>query len=131
MSETKLDSFKVALRNKKFYRSIQHSRFYEWQIVALFYSALHMIDHYAEGLNQKRYADHYRRNMFVNRTRSLRPVRAQYKQLYSSSRRARYEGEVFDAKTVGDLVKTHSNIISHVCKLLRDQSVGSNAPSLH
>jgi len=124
MNETKLDSLTVALRNKRFYRSIQHGQFHEWQIVALFYSALHMIDHYAEVLGQKRYADHYRRNMFVNKSPSLKPIRILYKHLYSQSRKARFEGVMFDPKAVQDTLGMHAVIISHVCKLLRSRPLG-------
>jgi len=131
MNETNLDSRTVALRNKRFYRSIQYGQFYEWQIVALFYSALHIIDHYAEVLGQKRYADHYQRNMFVNKTPGLKPIRALYKHLYSQSREARYEGVMFDPKAVQDTLGMHAVIISHVCKLLRSRPPGRDIPLLH
>ncbi|RLC46253.1 MAG: hypothetical protein DRH70_05865 [Candidatus Coatesbacteria bacterium] len=120
MKAANLDSRTVALRNKKFYRSIQHGQFYEWQIVALFYSALHMIDYYADVLDKKQYKDHRHRNIFVRKTRNLRPIRGEYKQLYNVSRRARYEGVVFDVQDVHAVLKMHSTVISHVCGLLRD-----------
>lgn len=82
-------------------------------------------------MGEKRYSDHHQRNMFVSKTPDLKPIRALYKHLYSQSRKARYEGAMFDPKTVQDALGMHAVIISHVCKLLRPRPPGRDVRLLH
>ena len=74
-------------------------RFAEWEVTALFYSALHYSSAFlaAQGHNPE---NHSHRNNLV---RNLTNIGADYRNLYSLSLDARYRGVTFTPQRVGEI----------------------------
>ena len=94
--------------------SIQSSETYrDWEIVGLFYSALHYVDAYLARIPFHP-RSHGTRNNLVRMTSELRPIHRSYLTLYDRGRDARYElVEISLDRLTGlrngefDAVKTH------------------------
>lgn len=84
-----------AEKNERFYQTISSSRplseqFPEWEVVVLFYSALHYVDAFLATLNLHP-QDHGVRNWWTATSVEIRPIYFHYQNLYRLSRRARYD----------------------------------------
>ncbi len=77
--------------NRKFASTIGRE-FRDWQINAIFYAALHLIDAAMAKLGQ-RVADHASRNEQVRTNGAFTAVRVQYLRLYRLSRITRYDAD--------------------------------------
>lgn len=90
-------------RNENFASLLDsQSSYYEWAIVGLFYSALHIVKAYVIKLRGKGFNSHSDRNSFVARETVLKKVFPEYKHLYLSSRAARYNSRRFSPQEYRD-----------------------------
>ena len=95
-------------RNRRFARSID-AAYRDWQINAIFYTALHAVDAAIAKL-ALRVTDHESRNGIVNTNSSFAAIRRPYRNLYRISRVTRYDADPDQwlpepYLTVGDLVE--------------------------
>ncbi len=93
--------------NRRFARSID-GNYRDWQITAIFYTALHLIDAALDSLDVQ-VCDHAQRNDQVRTNGSFASVRQQYLDLYRISRVTRYDANPdqwlpAEYLTVADLV---------------------------
>lgn len=95
----------------------------EWQVVLLFYAAIHAIELYLHFNHGKCPGSHVERRKIMVNTPLCRNIIPEYDLLYTNSRRARYYHEVFTNEDIEDnelLLKTIedkigvSNIVSKV-----------------
>jgi hypothetical protein len=77
--------------NRSFARTID-SKYRDWQVNAIFYTALHLVDAALIKLNQS-VSDHSSRNEQVKTNAAFAPVRNQYLNLYRISRITRYDAD--------------------------------------
>lgn len=91
----------LAERNEQFADAISFlpQRFTEWEITALFYSALHYASAFlaTQGYNPK---SHHRRNHLIG---DLTSVGTDYQNLYRLSLDTRYRGVPFTPQRVGEI----------------------------
>ncbi len=76
-------------RNRRCCASID-SQFKDWQVTAVFYTALHAINAAAAKLGEKP-CDHNTRNTLIKSNETFVPVRTKYLLLYRLSRFTRYD----------------------------------------
>lgn len=75
--------------NKAFAESLDESKFQDWIVTALFYSALHAVDKTLATVNVHPQS-HTDRNAYVGRESRLKRVYVEYRSLETASRNARY-----------------------------------------
>jgi hypothetical protein len=114
-----------AERNEDLYEYLGRATppYYEWQVVALFYSALHYVDAYLATLslpNGVHPGSHSERNYLVRVEAFLRGLWVDYRELQDRSRDARYDLVSFRPTDVRDLRLTaHARIQGQVRRKLR------------
>jgi uncharacterized protein (UPF0332 family) len=95
------DHLALAEKNEQFAEAVSAlpQRFPEWEITALFYSALHYASAFlaTQGHHPE---NHSQRNNLV---RNLTNIGEDYRNLYSLSRDARYRGVAFTPQRVGEI----------------------------
>ena len=95
------DHLALAEKNEQFMEVLSDlpQRFPEWEITALFYSALHYANAFlaAQGHHPE---NHNHRNNLV---RDLTNIGTDYRNLYSLSRDARYRGVAFTPQRVSEI----------------------------
>lgn len=77
--------------NRRFARSIDPA-YRDWQVNAIFYTALHAVDAAIAKLSL-RVTDHEARNQIVNTNSSFAAIRRPYRNLYRISRVTRYDAD--------------------------------------
>ena len=85
-----------AERNESLYATLcsplsSETEYTEWEVVALFYSALHYVDAYLDRTISYHPKGHTDRNTWVGRIGDLGPIASYYLHLYTQSRKARYD----------------------------------------
>lgn len=63
----------------------------DWQIISLFYSALHLVDAYIDKYFSLHFTDHFTRNRFISNEHTLRHIYSDYMLIYMESRTVRYD----------------------------------------
>ena len=114
-----------AERNERLYETLcSHSadELTEWEVVALFYSALHYVDAYFAKSNEHP-RGHRERNQKVAQTKEFSSFASSYIHLYHNSRDARYgQGQYmvrYPPQQIRNLRDDHYELIkSEVCNLL-------------
>lgn len=95
------DHLALAEKNERFAEALSAlpQRFPEWEITALFYSALHYASAFlsTQGYNPESHG--HRNNLVINLTN----IGEDYRNLYSLSRDARYRGVTFTPQRVGEI----------------------------
>jgi hypothetical protein len=113
--------------NRQFAKTID-SKYRDWQITAIFYTALHFIDAALASLGVE-VADHGDRNNQVLTNGSFAAIRSQYMNLYRISRVTRYDADpdqLLPANylTVNDLVEQLLKPIENGVGPLINKSMG-------
>ena len=83
-------------RNESLYRDLCRlytsvPKYTEWEVVALFYSALHHVEAYLDMHGGRHSGSHRERNIFIREAADFRAIAAEYMYLYNMSITARYE----------------------------------------
>lgn len=92
-----------AERNEAFYAFLAQVREApEWQVVVLFYAALHYVDAYLTRIGSEPHT-HTERRAKVRKDPNLRPIYRAYVELDDRSRDARYTEARFTADVVSEL----------------------------
>ena len=78
-----------ARRNYRVFRLLRDSGYVDWAMTALFYAALHCVDHWLAHIARRRSSHTERRNL-LGRLAVPREVREAYQRLYELSVTARY-----------------------------------------
>lgn len=94
-------------------------KFYDWEVIALFYSALHYIDAYLATLTPPILdpGSHRWRNKFV--TQHLPSVAVDYGKLFQLSKDARYGPTVIQQKHVAQGVTWHTSVVSFLARKVK------------
>ena len=112
------DHIGQAERNERLYDSlcVQNSseEFTEWEVVALFYAALHYINACLASMNVEHHDNHLNRNRRVNNIASFAPIRTLYRHLYNSSRNARYDLYNYSPSDVRTIARQFEPIKVHI-----------------
>ncbi|HEV2120506.1 MAG TPA: hypothetical protein VGS11_10465 [Candidatus Bathyarchaeia archaeon] len=66
----------------------------DWEVIAIFYSMLHLVDAYLIHAHNLTPANHKERNTFVRTL--IRPIRREYDELRDLSEKARYKANLVD-----------------------------------
>lgn len=105
-----------AEHNEDFVKDIGNP-YFDWQVVGLFYAAMHYIEAYL-AKNNLHSPDHTIRTSVVQKEQKLRGIYVDYRELLNESRSARYEAIVFGQSDVTRLQRTFSRIKSHILPLI-------------
>ena len=105
---------------KQIYLNVQNS--IDWQIISLFYSALHLVDSYADKNLSYHPNSHVIRNRFIQRDHNLRNIYDDYMLLYNESKIVRYI-DCSDCSSKintlnNDLIPAFNNISSNLAVLI-------------
>lgn len=85
----------------------------DWQITALFYSALHLFNHHFELRGIRKPENHRQRYRLI--ARELPHTAKDYTKLKSLSEQARYGGRAeISASSIRTAVKSYSEIVKHL-----------------
>ena len=111
-------------RNESLYRDLCRlytsvPQYGEWEVVALFYAALHYVDAWLADSEEVHPRNHTQRIGMVRSNTALRPISDQYERLYRLSVLARYEMERPPLQEVRNLENNeYAAIKRHVRSLL-------------
>jgi hypothetical protein len=97
--------------------NLKNPQFIDWEIVTVFYAALHLIDAYF-AKNNIHPTDHTDRRHLINNNTNLDPIRNDYKYLYLLSKTARYDRAVMSQKEIQSAITWLSNIEKAIQPLL-------------
>ena len=118
------EHLKQTERNESLYRDLCRlytsvPEYTEWEVVALFYAALHHVDAWlasSEGVHPR---NHAQRNAFVRNNSALNPISDQYARLYRLSVMARYEMGRLSLEEVRSIeINEYAAIKQHIRSLL-------------
>jgi hypothetical protein len=98
--------------NRKFAAQIDRE-FVDWQVIAIFYTALHIVDAALANLNVQ-VSDHTKRNQEITTNAALATIKYKYMNLYRICRVTRY-----DADPTSWLPKKYNSVNDLVEDLLR------------
>ena len=85
----------------------------DWQITALFYSALHLFNHHFELRGIRKPENHRQRSRLI--AHELPSTYDEYRNLKSLSEQARYGGRAeITASSIRTAVKSYSEIVKHL-----------------
>lgn len=90
---------------------------YDWEVISLFYSVMHLMDIYIFELRSIKFKNHAERNSFVARELP-REVSKRYISFYSLSREARYILEMSD-KDKSKAEQYYAFLRSHLTTLIK------------
>lgn len=104
-------------RNREFSNFLQTDGTFaaDWQVVALFYAALHYVDAYLATVGEHPTSHQERINHF---DANLRPISSRYQVLQAYSRRARYDCKRYGSPQIRQLRNHLDAIESHVRSIL-------------
>ena len=118
------EHIRQAERNERLYRELCQldtfePEYTEWEVVILFYSALHHIEAYMDMREGRHSDNHSQRNRYIRETEDFREIWPAYSYLYRFSINARYEAMTFTAEEVRVLeANQFSQIRQHVRSLM-------------
>ena len=115
-----------AERNESLYKDLCRlytsvPKYTEWEVVALFYSALHYIEAYFDIMHGGRHSDnHGERGRYIRETDALSAIAPDYMLLYRTSINARYRLQSISMDQVRSIeVNEFAAVKGHVRALLR------------
>ena len=119
------DHLAKAERNERFSDTIASAaasaeQFQEWEVVALFYSALHYVDAYLDHIVGTHPASHRERRYAIANSPELWRVRRLYSTLYNYSLDARYSISSFSSPFVQDIRVNYYNRLKAQFRSLLD-----------
>jgi hypothetical protein len=96
LTTTVAENVSQAEKNESFSRAIAvpktlPERCTDWEVISLFYSALHYVDAFLVSVHGVPAGSHKHRNFFVGTTPDFNTIAIRYKDLYERSREARYD----------------------------------------
>ena len=99
------EHIRQAERNERLYRELCQldtfePEYTEWEVVILFYSALHHIEAYMDMREGCHSDNHSQRNRYIRKTEDFREIWPAYSYLYRISINARYEAMTFTAEEI-------------------------------
>lgn len=104
--------------NEQFFEDVKYD-YPDWAITGLFYSALHYVDAYLVSKGHSA-EDHKTRLWFVESTKELKPIYANYRAMYDYSINARYKMHEFNIESLNDTHKTfYSPMKNDLLRLLK------------
>ena len=98
---TEEEHSEIALKNKQFQKEIKNGKlteeYFNWQIVAIFYSAVHTVDKtlHCAGHIDNNIRNHDNRFSLIKDSNFGIDLRSAYKTLFDLAREARYENKAF------------------------------------
>ena len=119
-----LDHLEQAERNEDFYTELSKlnpagPEYTEWELVALFYAALHYVDAWLARSEGSHPRNHRQRLDMVMKRSAFRPISEDYATLYRLSIRARYEMERLAPDAIRNIESNEFlNIKRHIRTLL-------------
>ena len=92
----------------------------EWEVVAIFYSALHLLDHFCSDRRKAPcgFSSHRERRDYLASEPELSSVSSHYNHLKRVSEEARYKGRKFSKSQVRYYGNLHRMIKEHIAGLL-------------
>lgn len=105
-----------AEKNEEFFSSfnLKNTRFLDWAITALFYSALHYVDAYLATKSQHPF-NHRDRGQWLTKEQNLKYIYYDYEELKNRSEDARYKIVQFPPCFVSSLkAKEFTHVKSHI-----------------
>ena len=109
--------------NKQLYNDLfneQYSgRYSGWQVVALFYAAVHCVEITIIKITSSPSSDHKGRRATMNSLSAFRSVRRQYEYLFQAGHKARYECARFTPQDVSSLYNDLEAVESGLSEHLR------------
>ena len=121
---TEQEHLRQAARNESLYNDLCRlytsvPKYTEWEVVALFYAALHHIEACVNIREGRHFDNHSQRNRFIRETVDYRAIWPVYSYMYRLSINARYEVTTFSIEEVRNLeINQLAAIKRHIRALL-------------